>query len=199
MKFVLASSNAHKGEEIALLLREVMPDAELTLQTELGVESPVESGSTFVENALIKAKHASRVTGLPAIADDSGICVHALDGVPGIYSARYAGPDASDEDNLNKLLSAMAGQKDRRAFFYCVLVSLQHHEDPCPLIAEGDWQGAIAQEPAGQTGFGYDPIFFDHTYGKTAAQLTGQEKNAISHRGKALQTLVEKLSAQYPA
>ncbi len=195
MQFVLASSNRHKAEEIQQLL----PDIELLLQSEAGVESPPETGSTFVENALIKAKHASQVTGLPALADDSGLCVHALKGEPGIYSARYAGEKATDQDNVQKLLHALGDEPDRRAYFYCALIVLSHPRDPCPLIAEARWNGEIALAPFGEGGFGYDPVFVVPGFNKTAAELPPEEKNAISHRGQALQLLIRKLSEQYSA
>ena len=194
MKFVLASGNQHKADEIGVLLPERF---ELILQKELGVESPDETGTTFIENAIIKAKHASLVTGLPAIADDSGLCVPFLSGDPGIYSARYARPDATDIDNLLKLLSALEGASDRRAFFYCVLVHMETAEDPTPIITDARWEGEIAHEPSGDHGFGYDPIFRIPSLGITAADLSSEHKNSISHRGQALAALSGLLSDRY--
>ena len=195
MKFVLASGNQHKAEEIGVLLP---AHFELVLQKDLGVESPIETGTTFIENAIIKAKHASLATGLPAIADDSGLCVPFLSGDPGIYSARYAGPEATDIDNLSKLRSALEGASDRRAFFYCVLVHMEAAEDPTPIITEARWEGEIAHEPSGDHGFGYDPIFRIPSLGKTAAELSSEQKNSISHRGQALAALSRLLNDRYP-
>ncbi|MBT6583515.1 MAG: RdgB/HAM1 family non-canonical purine NTP pyrophosphatase [Gammaproteobacteria bacterium] len=194
MKFVLASGNQHKADEIGALLP---AHFELVLQKDLGVESPIETGTTFIENAIIKAKHASLATGLPAIADDSGLCVPFLSGDPGIYSARYAGPEATDIDNLLKLRSALEGTSDRRAFFYCVLVYMEAAEDPTPIITEARWEGEIANEPSGDQGFGYDPIFRIPSLGKTAAELSSEQKNSISHRGQALAALSGQLSYRY--
>ena len=194
MKFVLASGNQHKADEIGALLP---AHFELVLQKDLGVESPIETGTTFIENAIIKAKHASLATGLPAIADDSGLCVQFLSGDPGIYSARYAGPEATDIDNLLKLRSALKGASDRRAFFYCVLVYMEAAEDPTPIITEARWEGEIANEPSGDQGFGYDPIFRIPSLGKTAAELSSEQKNSISHRGQALAALSGQLSYRY--
>lgn len=194
MKFVLASGNQHKADEIGLLLPERF---ELVLQKDLGVESPDETGTTFIENAIIKAKHASLVTGLPAIADDSGLCVPFLLGDPGVYSARYAGPQATDTDNLLKLLSTLEGVSDRRAFFYCVLVHMETAEDPTPIITEARWEGEIAHEPSGDHGFGYDPIFRVPSLDTTAAELSSEQKNSMSHRGQALAALSGLLSDRY--
>ncbi len=194
MKLVLASGNQHKADEIGLLLPERF---ELVLQKDLGVASPNETGTTFVENSIIKARHASLVTGLPAIADDSGLCVRSLSGAPGIYSARYAGPEATDKDNLLKLLSSLEGVSDRRAFFYCVLVHMETAEDPTPIITEARWEGEITHEPSGDFGFGYDPIFRIPVLDKTAAELSSEQKNSISHRGQALAALSGLLSDRY--
>ncbi|EKK4080017.1 XTP/dITP diphosphatase [Cronobacter dublinensis] len=190
-KVVLATGNAGKVRELASLLREFGLD--IVAQTELGVDSAEETGLTFIENAILKARHAAQVTGLAAIADDSGLAVDALGGAPGIYSARYAGADASDRANLEKLLDALKEVPDdkRQAQFHCVLVYLRHAEDPTPLVFHGVWPGVIARTPAGQGGFGYDPIFFVPSEGKTAAELTREEKSAISHRGQALKLLLE--------
>lgn len=186
MRWVLASGNQHKAEEIASGLP---ASIELVLQSDLGIDSPPEPASTFVENALIKARHASLQSGLPALADDSGICVRALDGRPGVRSARFAGGDASDDANTKLLLKEMEGVEDREAFFYCVLVMLQSAEDPTPIITEGRWQGSIATSPAGNDGFGYDPVFYLNSHQCTAAELTPTEKNRFSHRAQALRIL----------
>ncbi|ELQ6022177.1 XTP/dITP diphosphatase [Cronobacter turicensis] len=190
-KVVLATGNAGKVRELASLLQEFGLD--VVAQTELGVESAEETGLTFIENAILKARHAAQVTGFAAIADDSGLSVDALGGAPGIYSARYAGSDASDQDNLEKLLVALHDVPDeqRQAQFHCVLVYMRHADDPTPLVFHGVWSGVITRAPAGQGGFGYDPIFFIPTLGKTAAELTREEKSAISHRGQALKLLLE--------
>ncbi|MCE0811846.1 XTP/dITP diphosphatase [Buttiauxella sp. S04-F03] len=190
-KVVLATGNAGKVRELADLLGDFGLD--VVAQTELGVESAEETGLTFIENAILKARHASQVTGLPAIADDSGLAVDVLGGAPGIYSARYAGVDASDQQNLEKLLTTLKDVPDeqRKARFHCVLVYMRHAEDPTPLVCHGSWEGQITHEAAGQGGFGYDPIFFVPSEGKTAAELTRDEKRAISHRGRALKLLLE--------
>lgn len=190
-KVVLATGNAGKVRELADLLGDFGLD--VVAQTELGVESAEETGLTFIENAILKARHAALVTGLPAIADDSGLAVDVLGGAPGIYSARYAGVDASDNQNLEKLLATLKDVPDeqRKARFHCVLVYMRHAEDPTPLVCHGSWEGHITREAAGQGGFGYDPIFFVPSEGKTAAELTRDEKRAISHRGRALKLLLE--------
>lgn len=192
-KVVLATGNAGKVRELASLLGDFGFD--VVAQTALNVESVEETGLTFIENAILKARHAAKVTGLPAIADDSGLAVDALGGAPGIYSARYAGEDASDEQNLQKLLVALEDVPDDRrgAQFHCVLVYLRHADDPTPLVCHGAWPGVITRQPAGSGGFGYDPIFFVPAEGKTAAELSREEKIAISHRGKALKLLLEAL------
>lgn len=190
-KVVLATGNAGKVRELASLLQDFGLD--IVAQTELSVESAEETGLTFIENAILKARHAAAITGLPAIADDSGLAVDALGGAPGIYSARYAGEDASDRENLEKLLAALKDVPDskRQAQFHCVLVYLRHAEDPTPLVFHGVWPGVITHAPAGEGGFGYDPIFYVSSEGKTAAELTREEKSAISHRGQALKQLLE--------
>ncbi|APC10657.1 dITP/XTP pyrophosphatase [Providencia rettgeri] len=192
-KVVLATGNPGKVNELADLLRDFGMD--IVAQTSLGVESAEETGLTFIENAILKARHAAAQTGLPAIADDSGISVDALGGAPGIYSARYAGEEANDEQNLIKLLNAMEHVPDgqRQAQFNCVLVYLRHAEDPTPLVFQGRWQGIITRERKGQGGFGYDPIFYIPELGCTSAELTKAEKQAISHRGKALTMMLEAL------
>ena len=180
-KVVLATGNAGKVRELASLLSDFGLD--IVAQTDLGVDSAEETGLTFIENAILKARHAAKVTGLPAIADDSGLAVDVLGGAPGIYSARYSGEDATDQKNLQKLLETMKDVPDdqRQARFHCVLVYLRHAEDPTPLVCHGTG------------GFGYDPIFFVPSEGKTAAELTREEKSAISHRGQALKLLLDAL------
>lgn len=189
-KVVLATGNAGKVRELAHLLADFGLD--VVAQTELGVESAEETGLTFIENAILKARHAAAETGLPAVADDSGLAVDFLGGAPGIYSARYAGVDASDQQNLDKLLVALKDvpQGQRNAQFHCVLVYMRHADDPTPLVCHGSWPGEIAFAEAGEGGFGYDPIFFVPELGKTAAELTREEKSAVSHRGQALKLLL---------
>jgi XTP/dITP diphosphohydrolase len=193
-RLVLATSNRGKLAE----LRPLLADAgfELVAQSDLGVGDAVEDGSTFVENALIKARHASAATGLPALADDSGLVVPALGGAPGLRSARYAGAHGDAAANMARLLrdmSALHGDA-RRAHFYCVLVLLRSADDPQPLIAEGEWHGAILDAARGTGGFGYDPIFLSPEHGATAAELPPELKNRVSHRGKALRRLRERLA-----
>ena len=190
---VLATGNPGKVRELASLLADFGLD--IIAQTERGVESADETGLTFIENAIIKARHAAHITGLPAIADDSGLAVDALGGAPGIYSARYAGVDASDQDNLEKLLQAVKDVPEgkRGASFHCVLVYLRHAEDPTPLVCHGRWDGVLTRHAAGSGGFGYDPIFFVPSAGKTAAEMTREEKHALSHRGQALRLLLDAL------
>ena len=194
MKLVLASSNHGKLEELRGLLSG--NGIELIAQSDLGVADADETGTTFVENALLKARHATLTTGLPALADDSGICVDALDGAPGLYSARYAGEHGNASRNIDKLLEALAGMPDERrsAHFYCVLVLLRHAGDPQPLIVEGQWNGRILHERRGSGGHGYDPVFFDPAHGQSAAEMELSFKNAISHRGKALALLKQRLA-----
>lgn len=195
-KLVLASGNANKVAELQSLLNEL----EFTVipQTELGVSDADETGTTFIENAIIKARHAAVATQLPAIADDSGITVDALNGEPGVYSARFAGAQASDQQNLELLLKKLKGvpTTERTATFWCVLVYLRHATDPTPLVCTGRWHGVITEQPSGEGGFGYDPIFFVPDAGKTAAELSRVEKNRISHRAHALQQLKVLLSEQ---
>lgn len=195
MKLVLASSNQGKLGELRDLL--TGNDIELIAQSDLGVEDADETGSTFVENALIKARHATRITGLPALADDSGICVDALQGAPGLYSARYAGQHGDAGRNIDKLLRELEGVPDERraAHFYCVLVLLRHPDDPQPMIVEGEWRGRILHARQGNGGHGYDPIFFDPEHGQSAAEMPLDLKNRLSHRGKALATLKQRLPA----
>lgn len=192
-KIVLATGNAGKVREMASLLADA--GMNVVAQTELGVGSVEETGLTFVENAIIKARHAAKVTGLPAIADDSGISVDYLGGAPGIYSARYAGTDGNDGANIVKLLAALDGvpAAQRQAHFNCVLVYIRHENDPTPIICHGRWAGMIAEQAQGEGGFGYDPVFWLPKLNKTAAQLRPEEKQAMSHRGKALALLSEAL------
>ncbi|MDO8346360.1 MAG: RdgB/HAM1 family non-canonical purine NTP pyrophosphatase [Rugosibacter sp.] len=190
-KLVLASSNPGKLAEFAQLFAPL--DIELLSQSAFAVPEAEEPHPTFVENALAKARHAARLTGLPALADDSGLVVAALGGAPGVHSARYAGEPKSDVRNNEKLLAALAHSADRRAHYVAVLVLLRSAEDPQPLIATGAWHGAIALAPQGSGGFGYDPIFLVPELGKTAAELSAEEKNRRSHRGQALRQLVEQL------
>jgi XTP/dITP diphosphohydrolase len=190
-QLVLASSNDGKIREIRSILAPL--DIEVIPQAHFQVPEADEPHGTFIENALAKARHAATLTGLPALADDSGICVDALDGAPGVYSARFAGEPKSDERNNDRLLELLAQRDDRRAHYYCVIVLVRHAHDPQPLIAEGEWQGEVLRESRGTGGFGYDPLFFDPALGKTGAELPIDEKNRISHRGKALALLVERL------
>jgi XTP/dITP diphosphohydrolase len=189
-KIVLASGNEGKVREFNQLLAEL--DMEVVPQTEFDVPEAEETGLTFVENAIIKARNAAAHTGLPAIADDSGIEVDALNGAPGIYSARYSGPGANDADNWKKLLQEMEGVSDdeRTARFQCLLVLMEHDKDPTPIICQGSWEGRITTSPQGENGFGYDPVFFVPQHDCTAAQLSAEQKNSLSHRGQALQKLL---------
>jgi XTP/dITP diphosphohydrolase len=189
MRIVLASGNAGKVIELEQLL--AGSDVQLVAQTEFGVSDADETGLTFVENALIKARHATRATGLPALADDSGICVDALNGAPGLYAARYAGKHGDNAANNAKLLRELDGvPADRRsAYFIAVLVLLRHADDPAPLIAEGRWHGRILEAPRGEGGFGYDPLFLPDGHDLSAAQLEPARKNRLSHRGQALALL----------
>ena len=190
-QLVLASGNPGKLREFAALLAQF--DFEVLAQSAFNVPEADEPYCTFVENAIAKARHAARLTGLPALADDSGICVSALNGAPGVLSARYAGEPKSDARNNQKLIAALRGQTDRRAHYVAVLVMLSHAEDPQPLIAQGEWHGEIVDAPRGSSGFGYDPYFYLPELGKTAAELQPDEKNRLSHRGKALALLIENL------
>ena len=198
MRLVVASNNPGKLREFGALLAPL--GWETVPQQELGVSECEEPHCTFVENALKKARHASRYTGLPALADDSGLCVHALGGAPGVYSARYAQsvPDEpkSDARNNAKLVSDVAKYPDRSAHYVCVLVFVRHADDPQPIIAEGEWYGEIIANARGQGGFGYDPHFLLPEFGVTAAELDAAEKNRCSHRGLALQHLIERLQAR---
>ncbi len=197
-KIVLATGNQGKVNELAHLLAQ--QNIEIVPQSEFDVPEIAETGTTFVENAIIKARHAAKLTGLPAIADDSGLEVDALNGAPGVYSARYAADitqgTITDNDNINKLLAALANTPDelRSARFHCVLVYMKHENDPTPLICHGVWQGSISKEKLGDQGFGYDPVFWQADLNMSSAQLPRDLKNSLSHRGKALTKLVEKLT-----
>ena len=194
--WILASNNAGKFAEIQTLLK----DIGLTVrpQSDFGVPPAAETATTFVENAVHKARHAASLTNLPSIADDSGLAVDALNGAPGIHSARFAGPGCSDGDNIERLLASLDEvPEDRRsARFYCVLVAMLSPDDPAPMIAQGEWSGTIALEPTGSGGFGYDPVFFDPDLGATAAELPLELKNSVSHRYRALQYLKRMLVNQ---
>jgi len=201
-KLVLASGNPGKLREFRQMLGPL--DIEVVPQSELGIADADEPHETFVENALAKARHASRWSGLPAFADDSGICVHALHGAPGVFSARYANVAAAnreeqDRRNNEKLLDELRDKDDRSAHYYCVIVLVRHAGDPEPLIAEGRWYGEVTVEPRGSNGFGYDPYFRLPALGKTAAELSPEDKNAISHRGQALRNLVQSIRHGLPA
>lgn len=197
-RWVLASGNRGKLREIQAVL--TGSGIELISQGELGVDSPAETGLTFIENALLKARHASHATGLPAIADDSGLSVDALGGAPGIHSARYAGVDADSRSNVRKLLTALeeTPNEERGAAFHCCIVVLQRPDDPTPLISQASWRGQITRERRGEDGFGYDPVFFDPALAMTAAELEPATKNRVSHRGQALVALKAALDAHAP-
>jgi len=190
-RLILASNNAGKLKEFS----EILDPIGFTLhpQGEFDVPEADEPFATFVENALQKARHASRLTGLPALADDSGVCVNALGGAPGVWSARYAGEPKSDARNNDKVIADLAGHADKSAYYYCVLVYVRHADDPQPVIADGRWNGEISSTARGAGGFGYDPHFYIPSLGKCVAELAPLEKNALSHRGQALRALVEKL------
>jgi XTP/dITP diphosphohydrolase len=192
-KLVLASNNAGKLREFGQMLAPL--DFDVQPQSAFNVPEAEEPYITFVENALAKARHCARHTGLPALADDSGLCVHALGGAPGVRSARYAGEPKSDARNNAHLIEQLQGQTDRRAHFVAVLVFVRHADDPQPLIAEGEWHGEILDAPRGAAGFGYDPLFFVPALNATAAELDHAQKNTLSHRGVALQQLIAKLHA----
>lgn len=193
MKIVFASHNKGKLNELAGLLT----DVDLIPASALNIPDIEETGLTFVENALLKARHAAKISGLPAIADDSGLIIPALKGAPGIYSARYAGEPTDTQNNIQKVLSEMKAIAHREAAFICVLVFLSHAEDPTPIIAEGYWRGTILETPRGEKGFGYDPIFFDNQEQLSAAELSLERKNQISHRAQALKQLINKLREYY--
>mgnify|MGYP006274290701 CR=1 FL=1 len=190
-QLVLASNNAKKLKELGALLDPL--GIQLIPQGQLNIPEAEEPFLTFVENALAKARHASRLSGLPALADDSGLCVRALGGAPGVLSARYAGEPKSDARNNKQLLAALADHTDRAAHFVSVLVLVRHADDPQPIIAEGNWHGEILTEARGDDGFGYDPLFWVPASGKSAAEMPAQEKNACSHRAIAIQKLLAQL------
>lgn len=192
-KLVIASNNRGKLQEINALLAPLA--IEVVAQSQFDVPEVDEPYFTFVENALTKARHASKHSGLPALADDSGICVDALNGAPGVLSARYAGEPKSDERNNLKLVEALKNESNRHAYYYCVIVLVRHAADPQPIIVDGSWHGEILDQPRGAGGFGYDPYFFLPAFGKTSAELTAEQKNKISHRGQALAKLVDILRA----
>lgn len=198
-KWVLATGNQGKVKEMGELLNsfsiEVLP------QSQFNVSEVPETGTTFVENAIIKARHAAKVTGLPAIADDSGLEVDFLNGQPGIYSARFAGENATDQDNIDKLLTKLEGivPEQRKARFRCVLVFMRHELDPTPVICQGTWEGSITENQDGTNGFGYDPVFWVESEQSTSAQLSKQRKSELSHRGKALAELVKLLKQRLTA
>ncbi|MCO4798264.1 MAG: XTP/dITP diphosphatase [Colwelliaceae bacterium] len=193
---VLATGNKGKVKELA----ELLADQQINVkpQSEFNVPDVEETGTTFVENAIIKARHASKITGLPAIADDSGLEVDALNGAPGVYSARYAGEGATDQDNNNKLITAMKNveEQQRTARFHCVLVYMKHENDPTPIICHGKWEGSIITTPQGEQGFGYDPLFWQEQLKMTSAQLPRDIKNNLSHRGQALKLLTLELEKE---
>lgn len=195
MKIVLASNNKGKLREFSRLLAPLQ--IEVHPQGEFNVPAAEEPFGTFIENCLLKARHASKITGLPAIADDSGICVNALGGAPGVYSARFSGEGATDEKNNALLVKKLQDVADRSAHYTCVLVAVRHADDPEPVIAEGRWYGEVIDTPAGNGGFGYDPHFYLPELRKTAAQLTADEKNAISHRGQAMVKLIDEIQRRW--
>ena len=190
-KLVLASNNAGKLKEFSELLAPF--DFEVIPQAQFEIPPAEEPFDTFLENALAKAKHASQLSGLPALADDSGICVNVLGGKPGVRSARYAGDHASDADNNHKLLQALANESDRSAYYVCALVMVKSANDPNPITVKSRWDGEFIDMPRGDNGFGYDPFFYIPELGKTAAELSSKEKNVFSHRGQALRTLIAEL------
>jgi XTP/dITP diphosphohydrolase len=194
MNVVLASGNKGKLKEFNQLLSPL--DIEVVPQSDFNVSSVEETGLTFIENAILKARHASEISGLPAIADDSGLEVDALKGAPGIYSARFSGENATDATNNQKLLEALkdTSNEERTARFQCVLVYLKHPADPTPIVCQGSWEGSILREPRGEQGFGYDPLFWVPSKECSSAELDRDEKNIMSHRGKALRALIKQIS-----
>jgi XTP/dITP diphosphohydrolase len=190
-RIVLASNNAGKLREFAQMLATI--DIEVLPQAHFNIPEAEEPHITFVENALAKARHAAQLTGLPALADDSGICVAALGGAPGVFSARFAGEPKSDDRNNQKLIADLQGKADRRAHYVAVLVFVHHADDPQPIVVEGEWHGEIIDTPRGANGFGYDPYFLVPDLDQTAAEISAEEKNQRSHRGKALAQLIERL------
>jgi len=193
-KLVLASNNPGKIRELRELLAPL--DIDIVPQADLAIPEAEEPHCTFVENALAKARHAAQLSGLPALAEDSGICVDALHGAPGVHSARFAGEPKSDQRNNDRLLELMVGVDRRDAHYYCVAVLVRDAQDPQPLIVEGEWHGEVLRAPRGSGGFGYDPLFLDPKLNQTGAELSMQQKNRISHRGQAMERLVEGLRAR---
>jgi len=193
-RLILASGNEGKLREFRRLLAPLA--IEVVPQAAMGIAEADEPHATFVENAVAKARHASRIGGMPALADDSGVCVAALRGAPGVHSARYAGEPRSDQRNNEKLIADLAGMADRRAHYYCVLALLRHADDPEPILAEGRWDGTIIDAPRGSAGFGYDPHFLDPESGLTGAELPLAQKNERSHRGKAIRALLARLATE---
>ena len=191
---VLATGNPGKVNELANMLSPL--NINVLPQSDFNVGEVAETGTTFVENAIIKARHAAKITGMPAIADDSGLEVDGLNGAPGVYSARFAGESASDQDNIDKLLNELADNPNRKARFWCVLVLMRHADDPTPLICSASWEGKITQTQNGEGGFGYDPVFFVAEQNCTSAELTKEQKNAVSHRGQALKKLLLELQSK---
>ncbi|MCK8134752.1 XTP/dITP diphosphatase [Pseudoalteromonas sp. 2CM28B] len=191
---VLATGNPGKVNELANMLSPL--NINVLPQSDFNVDDVAETGTTFVENAIIKARHAAKITGMPAIADDSGLEVDGLNGAPGVYSARFAGESASDQDNIDKLLNELADNPNRKARFWCVLVLMRHADDPTPLICSASWEGEITQTQNGEGGFGYDPVFFVAEQNCTSAELTKEQKNAVSHRGQALKKLLLELKSK---
>jgi XTP/dITP diphosphohydrolase len=189
-KVVLATGNKGKVKELGVMLADL--GINIVAQSEFSVSEVAETGTTFVENAIIKARHAAKQTGLPAIADDSGLAVDVLGGAPGVYSARYSGEDATDQTNIKKLLAELANvpEGQRQARFLCVLVFMRHADDPTPIICQGEWAGEITLEQHGENGFGYDPVFWVADKNCCSAQLSREQKNALSHRGQALKQLL---------
>ena len=196
-KIVLASNNRKKVAELQVLLQPL--GVEIVPQASLGVADAIEDGLSFVENALIKARHASKATGLPAIADDSGLAVDALMGAPGIYSARFAGEPSDDKANNALLLEKLQGmeESERGAAFYCALVFVMHHKDPVPLVCQAHWRGRILREARGENGFGYDPLFYVEEEGCTSAELSPERKSLVSHRGQAMELLLQALQTRF--
>lgn len=199
LQIVLATSNPGKIEEIRLLAKDL--PIEWILQTELNIPDAEETGKTFIENAILKARHAAKLSGLPALADDSGLVIDALNGAPGIFSARYAGVDATAAERNQKILNDMRDvpREDRAASYHCVLALVEYENDPVPLICHGVWEGSILDNPRGKNGFGYDPIFYVPTHKCSAAELSTEEKNTISHRGQVMEQLVEVFSSSIDA
>lgn len=191
IQIVLASSNPGKISEIRLLAKEL--PIKWIAQSDLNIPDAEEAGKSFIENAILKARHASKLSGLPALADDSGLVIDALNGAPGIYSARYAGKDATAEERNQKILNEMRDveEDDRTASYHCVLALVESEDDPVPLICHGVWEGSILFEPRGKNGFGYDPIFYVPTHKCSAAELSTAEKNRVSHRGQVMEQLIE--------